>query len=113
MTVPTLEGVSVIDRITSWDPTKSLVETSAKPTPVAAVVVTSTLTWIQAALAALPQDGTDVSISCILETITDRELRDLSQAKTPIETLRRDLNREAAKDTARVRKVGKSNYSRL
>lgn len=110
MSTPTLEGASVVDRIATWDETVTLVDTV---TPAQSTVkVTSTLTWLQSAIEVLPQDGTDMGINEILAQITERGLRDLTNAKTPIETLRRDLNREAGKENARVRKVGKSNYSR-
>jgi hypothetical protein len=77
-----------------------------EPEPAQAVVPArasvATLTWVAAAVRVLPQDGSEMAISSILAGIRADGLRDLTGCKTPVQTLRRDLNAETRKAHPRV-----------
>lgn len=72
----------------------------------------ATLTWVQAALRVLPTDGTEMHISKIMEGIVTGQLRATAQVATPMQTLRRDLNVESRRKTARVSNTRRGYYAR-
>jgi hypothetical protein len=74
--------------------------------------VTSAFTWVQAALQVLPADGSGLHAREIVRLIRERELRDLSNARTPEATLRRDLRLESQRESPKVVQVGPSTFAR-
>jgi hypothetical protein len=71
------------------------------------------LTWLQAALQVLPADGAGLHVRDIVRLIRESNLRDLSNARTPEATLRRDLRQEAQRDAGKVAQVGPSTFARV
>lgn len=70
------------------------------------------MTWVEASLEVLPEDGTPMHAREILTRVVAAGLRDVSQAKTPENTLRRDLRQEVARDNNRVVQTGPSEFAR-
>lgn len=71
----------------------------------------SHLTWVQAACEVLADAGGPLHASIILEDIVARGLRDVSNAKTPANTLRRDLRTEAQKNDGLIIQTGPSIFN--
>ncbi len=74
--------------------------------------VAPTLTWVQAALQVLPADGSGLHAREIVRLVREQGLRDLSDARTPEATLRRDLRQESQREAPKVTQVGPSTFAR-
>ncbi len=74
--------------------------------------VAPALTWVQTALQVLPADGSGLHVREIVRLVREQGLRDLSHARTPEATLRRDLRQESQRETPRVTQVGPSTFAR-
>lgn len=98
----------VVKDIISW-----VEENDEAATAVAPVTVpVTTLTWVQAATRVLPADGEEMHIDDIMKGIKEANLRDTTSVKTPMQTLRRDLNVESRRSTARVKNTRRGWYAK-
>lgn len=85
---------------------------AAPAAPAATSVGTSQRSWVDAAYEVLPADGSSASVAEILSAIGERGLRDYSQAKTPYQTLARDLRNSARKASSRVQQTAPGRFAR-
>lgn len=72
---------------------------------------TKKLSWVEAALKVLPANGDGLHAKDILTRIVEGNYRDVSGAKTPENTLRRDLRVESQKEGGLVVQVGPSTFA--
>jgi hypothetical protein len=69
-------------------------------------------TWLEAACAVLRGAGVEpMHVKDIMSAIRESDLRDLSTAKTPEATLRRDLRLDSQKPDGRVRQTAPATFS--
>jgi hypothetical protein len=70
------------------------------------------LTWVEAALQVLPSDGESLHVREIVRLVRETGLRDLSGARTPEATLRRDLRQESQRENPKVVQTAPSTFAK-
>ena len=71
------------------------------------------LSWVDAALKVLPYDKSSLHVKEIVKLVKDRNIKDLSNSKTPDNTARRDLRVNAQSENPKIRQTDKSTFARL
>jgi hypothetical protein len=70
------------------------------------------LTWVEAALQVLPGDGSSLHVRDIVRLVREEGLRDLSNARTPEATLRRELRQESQREKPKVTQTAPSTFTK-
>ncbi len=70
------------------------------------------MTWLEAATAVLPEDGTSLHVHEIIDRITVQGLRDMTNARTPEATARRDLRKASSDPSSAVVQTAPSTFAR-
>ncbi len=70
-------------------------------------------TWVEAALRVLPDDGSSLHVREIVRLVREAGLRDLSNARTPEATLRRDLRQESQRENPKVAQTASSTFAKV
>lgn len=88
------------------EPSKEQNENLGKAYPV------NKLSWVDAALEILPEDGSSLHVKEIVRLIQEQNLRDFSNTKTPENTARRDLRVNSQSPNPSIKQTDKSTFAR-
>lgn len=102
-------SVSAEPQIANDDPDQNVAEVEVPSAP--PVRITGNPSWVEAALAVLPADGSGLHAREILRLIVEGGHRTIEGMRTPENTLRRDLRVESQRDSARVEQTGPSTFA--
>jgi len=102
-------GVSAEPQIANDDEPEEADETSTDPD--STVRPRQELTWVETALQVLPGGGGSLHVRDIVRLVREEGLRDLSNARTPEATLRRDLRQESQREKPKVTQTAPSPFA--
>jgi hypothetical protein len=104
-------SVSAEPQIANDEEPEEADETSTEPATT--VRPRQELTWVEAALQVLPGDGGSLHVRDIVRLVREEGLRDLSNARTPEATLRRDLRQESQREQPKVTQTAPSTFAKV